>query len=197
MLHVASHVVAQSLKPMKVLIQQLPIFLLFCDHPSVAQQCWIHFHSSSNIVWATHAYYARITKTYGLYSSHDALQVSNLLGVVASVCTPLPTRTQQLPTLLGVVAPVCTQLKAGQSFSGSQSEHASSSSHIIQLQDLTRSALLFLSCLASFKNCKLSYYWLHNTKIQVFRVIKTISKNKAVFYVHNLNYLKCIDNLFV
>ena len=64
--------------------------------------------------------------------------------------------------------------RAGQSFSlGSQWEHASSSSHIIQLQDLSRSAQLFLSHLASFKNCKLTYYWLHNTKIQVFRVIKS------------------------
>ena len=35
-----------------------------------------------------------------IYSSHDTLQVPNLLGVVASVCTPLPTLTQQLPTLL-------------------------------------------------------------------------------------------------
>ena len=58
------------------------------------------FHSSSNIVGATHAHYAWFTKTYGLYSSHDALQVPTLLRVVASVCTSLPTRTQQLPTLL-------------------------------------------------------------------------------------------------
>ena len=57
-------------------------------------------HSSSNIVGAAHAHYAWFTKTYGLYPSHDALQVPTLLGVVASVCTPLPTRTQQLPTLL-------------------------------------------------------------------------------------------------
>ena len=40
------------------------------------------------------------SKTYGLYSSHGALQEPNLLGVVAFVCTPLPTRTQRLPTLL-------------------------------------------------------------------------------------------------
>ena len=93
-------VVVQSLKPVKLFSQQLPTFLLFCDRRSVAQQCWIRLHSSSNIVGATHAHYPWITKTYGLYSSHDALQVPNLLGVVASVCTPLPTRTQQLPTLL-------------------------------------------------------------------------------------------------
>ena len=83
-----------------VFSQQLPTFLLFRDRRSAAQQCWIRLHSSSNIVGATRAHYAWITKTYGLYSSHDALQVPNLLGVVASVCTPLPTRTQQLPTLL-------------------------------------------------------------------------------------------------
>ena len=41
-----------------------------------------------------------VNKTYGLYPSHDALRVPTLLGVVAPVCTPLPTRTQQLPTLL-------------------------------------------------------------------------------------------------
>ena len=93
-------VVAQSLKPVKLFRQQLPTFLLFPDRRSVAQQCWIRLHSSSNIVGATHAHYAWFTKTYGLYPSHDALQVPTLLGVVASVCTPLPTRTQQLPTLL-------------------------------------------------------------------------------------------------
>ena len=73
---------------------------LFRDRRSVAQQCWICLHSSSNIVGATHAHYTRFTKTYGLCPSHDALQVPTLLGVVASVCTPLPTCTQQLPTLL-------------------------------------------------------------------------------------------------
>ena len=93
-------VVAQSLKPVKLFSQQLPTFLLFRDRRSVAQQCWIRLHSSSNIVGATHAHYAWITKTYGLYSSQDALQASNLLGVVASGCTPMPTRTQQLPILL-------------------------------------------------------------------------------------------------
>ena len=93
-------VVAQNLKPVKLFSQQLPTFLLFRDRRSVAQQCWIRLHSSSNIVGATHAHYAWFTKTYGLYPSHDALQVPTLLEVVASVCTPLPARTQQLPTLL-------------------------------------------------------------------------------------------------
>ena len=93
-------VVAQSLKLVKLFSQQLPTFLLFHDHRSVAQQCWIRLHSSSNIVGAAHAHYAWFTKTYGLFPSHDTLQVPKLLGVVVSVCTPLPTRSQQLPTLL-------------------------------------------------------------------------------------------------
>ena len=93
-------VVAQSLKTVKHFSQQLPTFLLLRDRRSVAQQCWIRLHSSSNIVGATHAHYAWFTKTYGLHPSHDALQVPTLLGVDASVCTPLPTRSQQLPTLL-------------------------------------------------------------------------------------------------
>ena len=104
-LHTLLHVVgcccvavALSLKPVKLFGQELPTFLLFRDRRSVAQQCWIRLHSSSNIAGATHAHYARFTKTYGLYPSRDALQVPTLLGVVAYVCTPLPTRTQQLPT---------------------------------------------------------------------------------------------------
>ena len=43
-------VVVQSLKPVKLFSQQLPTFLLFRDRRSVAQQCWIRLHSSSNIV---------------------------------------------------------------------------------------------------------------------------------------------------
>ena len=128
MLHVASvctpgpvaccwmllRVIAQSLKPVKPFSQQLPTFLLFRDRRSFAQQCWIHLHSSSNIVGATHAHYTWLPKIYGLYPSHDALQVPTLLGVVASVCTPLPTRMQQLPTLLAqqcweLMRPFCTQ----------------------------------------------------------------------------------------
>ena len=84
-----------SLKPVKLFSQQLPTLLLFCDRRSVEQRCWIRLHGSSNIVGATHAHYAWITKTYGLYSSHDALQVQNLLGVVASVCIRLPTLMAQ------------------------------------------------------------------------------------------------------
>ena len=111
-------VVAPSLKPVKLFSQQLPSFLLFRDRRSVAQQCLIRLHSSSNIVGATHAHYAWFTKTYGLYPSHDTLQVPTLWGVVASVCTPLPTRTQQLPTLLAqqcweLLRPFARSLRGG------------------------------------------------------------------------------------
>ena len=95
-----SHVVAsaQSLKPVKLLTQQLPTFLLFRDRRSVAQQFWIRLHSSFNIVESTHSHYTLSPKSYRSYPSHDALQVPTLLGVVVSVCTSLPTRTQQPPT---------------------------------------------------------------------------------------------------
>ena len=93
-------VVAESLKPVKLFSQQLPTFLSLRDRRSVAQKCWIRLHSSSNIVGAAHAHYAWFKKTYGLYPSYDAPQVPTLLGVVASLCTPLLTCTQQLPTLL-------------------------------------------------------------------------------------------------
>ena len=73
-------VVAQRLKPVKLFSQQLPTFLLFCDRRSLAQQCWIRLHSSSNIVGATRAHYACSTKTYGLNPSQDALQVPTLLA---------------------------------------------------------------------------------------------------------------------
>ena len=88
------------LKPVKLFSQQLPTFLLFRDRRSVAQQCWIRLHSSSNIVGATHAHYAWFAKTYGLYPSHDELQAPTWLGVVASFCAPLITCTQQLPKVL-------------------------------------------------------------------------------------------------
>ena len=67
---------------------------LLRDRRSVAQQCWIRLRSSSNIVGATHAHYAWFTKSYGLYPSQYALQVPTLLEAVASVCAPVPTRTQ-------------------------------------------------------------------------------------------------------
>ena len=88
----------------------VPTFLLLLDRRSVAQQCWIRLHSSSNIVGATHAHYVWITKTYGLHSSHDALQDPNLMGVVLHTTADTHTTTPNIvgATVLGVVAPVCT-----------------------------------------------------------------------------------------
>ena len=67
-------------KPIKLLNQQLPTFRLFHDRRSVAQQCWIRLHGSSTIVGATYAHYSWFTKSYGLYLSHDALQVPTFYG---------------------------------------------------------------------------------------------------------------------
>ena len=73
-----------------------PTFLLFRDSRSVALQCWIRLHSSSKTDWTTHAHCIWFTKTNGLYPSHDALQVPTLLGVIATVCTPLPTQKKNV-----------------------------------------------------------------------------------------------------
>ena len=78
-------VVERSLKPVKLLSQQLLKFLFFRDRRRVAQQCYIGLHSSSNIVEATHAHWHCFTKSYGLHPSHDALRFLTLLEVVASV----------------------------------------------------------------------------------------------------------------
>ena len=118
-------VVAHSLKAVKLFSQQLPTFLLFRDSRSVAQQCWIRLDSSSNIVGATHAHYAFkfkfksnqwFTKTYGLYPSHDALQVTTLLRVffirLQTTANTYPTTPNIVgAAMLGVVASVCTKPK--------------------------------------------------------------------------------------
>ena len=83
-------VVAQSLKLVKLLSHQLPTFR---SPKRLAQQCWIRLHSSSMLGLRT-----RIT--HSLQSLMGCIrQVPTLLGVVAPVCTPLPTWTQKLPKL--------------------------------------------------------------------------------------------------
>ena len=80
-------VVGQSLKPVILLSQQLPKFLLFRDLRSEAQQCWIRLHSSSSIVGAMYAHYTSSPKSYvGLHPSHDALQVRFPYNSIRSLC---------------------------------------------------------------------------------------------------------------
>ena len=93
MLHIASvsthccillGVVSQSLK-------QLTTFLLFRDLRSVAQQSWTRLHSSSSIVGASYVDCTWfVLKSSGFCPFHNALQVPKLLGVIASICTPMP-----------------------------------------------------------------------------------------------------------
>ena len=61
------------------------------DLRSVAQQCWICLHGSPNIVGATHAHFTWFTKSYGLYSSHDALQVPTCICLHRSANTDATT----------------------------------------------------------------------------------------------------------
>ena len=62
-----------------------PNISFFCDRRSVAR----------SVAWSS--------KSYGLYPSHDAVQVLTLLGVVASVCTPLQTRRLKTPNIVDSV----------------------------------------------------------------------------------------------
>ena len=89
------------MKPVNLLRQQLPIFLLFRDRRRVAQQCWIRLHCSSNIVGATHAHIHMISKVVWDVSFPRYTAGPNLAGSCYIHCTPLPTRTQQFTTLLG------------------------------------------------------------------------------------------------
>ena len=87
----------------QTLCQQLPTFLLFRDRRSVANNVGsVCIAPLSLLGPGTRVKHGlrRDRKSYRLYPSHNALQVPTLLWVVASVCTPLPTRAQQLPTLL-------------------------------------------------------------------------------------------------
>ena len=90
-------VVPQSLKRFKILSQQLPRFLLFCDRRSVAQQCWIRLHSSSNMG-------PRTRITHGLQSLMGCILPT--MHCRSQQCLELfahhsPTLSQQLPILSG------------------------------------------------------------------------------------------------
>ena len=87
-------VVAKSLKPVNLFSQKLPTFLLFRDRQSVAQQCWIRLHSSSNIVGATHAHDLWFTKTYGVVSFPGCTAGLNIVG---SCCIRLHAALLSLP----------------------------------------------------------------------------------------------------
>ena len=75
-----------------------------------SQHCWQLL--ANNVVSVSNGLY-RLYPDF----SRGCTAVSTLLGVVSSICTPLPTRTQQLTPIIvgannvGVVASVCTWLK--------------------------------------------------------------------------------------
>ena len=71
----------------------------------------LNSHGPGSFFWAPRLCWGNartLHKSYRLYPSHDALQVPTLIGVLASVCTPSPTQTQQLPTLFLTRPFVCS-----------------------------------------------------------------------------------------
>ena len=119
-------VVAQSLKPVKLLNKQFQTFLLFCDRRSVAQQCWIRLHSSSNI-------HAR--KLHMVYKSLMGciLPTMHCSSQQCWQCTPLPTLLAQQcwDWWANNNAPVCTVLKVWQESNFAQ-QHARTSNKMQQ-----------------------------------------------------------------
>ena len=81
--------IAQSLEPVKLLTQQLPTFLLFRDFRSVALQCWIRLHSSSNIVGGGHARSLRSASKVSWVVSFPRCTAG--LNIVGSCCIRLYT----------------------------------------------------------------------------------------------------------
>ena len=69
--------------------------------PNIVGSCCIHLHTTANM-YATTPNIVGATML-GVVASAVCTHPYVSLGVVASVRTPLPTRTQQLPTMLGVV----------------------------------------------------------------------------------------------
>ena len=102
--------------------------------PKVGQQYWIRCtvlpYSSSNVVGATHAYYAWIPKTYGLYfptmhcRSQTCWELLHPLHTTANTHATTPNIVGAI--MLVVVPPVCTQPKQRRR-RGQRNRHKSSS----------------------------------------------------------------------
>ena len=113
-------VVAQSLKPVKLFSQQLPTFLLFRDRRSVAQQCWIHLHSSSNIV-GSHAHSLRMVyKDLWVVSFPQCTAGPNIVG---SCCIRLNTTANTHATTRNNVGSCCVRLHAALDRTKSQAKN--------------------------------------------------------------------------
>ena len=97
-------VVASVWPPLPALTQQLP--------PLLSQPCWEllhpfahhcqHLRNNSHHCCPNHvgSCCIRLPTTASTYATTPTIVVPTMLGVVASVCPPLPALTQQLPPLL-------------------------------------------------------------------------------------------------
>ena len=112
MLHVASlcktccvllGVFAQSLKPFKLLNQQLPTFLLLRDRWSVALQCWIGLHSSFQHCWGYASALHMVYKVLRVVSFPRCTADPN---IVESCCVRLHTTANTNATTSNIVGPM-------------------------------------------------------------------------------------------
>ena len=94
-------VVTQSLKPVKLLIHQLPTFLLFRDRRNVAQKCWIH-------CWG-HVRAKMATEVLWVISFPRCTAGPNIVG---SCCICLDTTTNTDATTPSIVGPTMLRVVA-------------------------------------------------------------------------------------
>ena len=88
----------------KVLSQQLPRFLLLCDRPSVAQQCWIRLQTSSNInCWGHARRLHMVFKVFWVVSFPRCTAGPNIVG---SCCIRVHTTANTDATTPNIVDPV-------------------------------------------------------------------------------------------
>ena len=112
-LHTLLHVVRQSLKPVKLLSQQLPTFHLFHVRRRVAQQCWIRLYSSFQHFRGDARALHLVSKVLWVISFPRGTAGPNVVG---RCCIRLHTtaNTDAInpnivgPIMSGVVASVCT-----------------------------------------------------------------------------------------
>ena len=96
-------VVAQTLKLVKRLSQQLPTFLLFRDRLSVAQHCWIPFAQLFQHCWGHARALHTVYKVLWVVSHPQCTAGPNIVG---SCCIRLHTTTNTDATTLNIVGPI-------------------------------------------------------------------------------------------
>ena len=85
-LHTLLHFVAQNFKPVKLLGKQLPSAMILDPFAQLFLKLFQHS-------WGPTLAWHMVSLEVTVFFPRCTLQVQTMLGIIASVCTPLPTRT--------------------------------------------------------------------------------------------------------